>query len=114
MIKRKIYAVDFDGTLCKNAWPEIGKPNKAMIKYCIKKKSQGHKIILWTCRSEDKLQNAVDWCYKQGIEFDAVNDNIPEMLELFNSNSRKVFASYYIDDKNKGYFKLLIWKLFKK
>lgn len=30
----QIYAVDFDGTLCANAFPEIGEPNTALINHC--------------------------------------------------------------------------------
>ena len=32
----KIYAVDFDGTLCENAWPDIGKPNHVLIQTLFK------------------------------------------------------------------------------
>ena len=46
----KIYAVDFDGTLCENAWPEIGKPNDALINRMIELREEGNKVILWTCR----------------------------------------------------------------
>ena len=109
----KIYAVDFDDTLCKNKWPGIGRPNKSLIKFLKLKQSQGHKIILWTCRCGDKLTEAVKWCTQQGLIFDAVNDNIQEMTDLFGNNSRKVFASCYIDDKNIGFFKMLIWKYFR-
>ena len=35
-----------------------------------------------------------------GLKFDAVNENLPEMIKLFGSDSRKVFADYYLDDKN--------------
>ena len=31
----KIIAVDFDGTLCENRWPEIGKPNQEIIDYIL-------------------------------------------------------------------------------
>lgn len=27
-MKQNIIAVDFDGTLCENKWPEIGMPNE--------------------------------------------------------------------------------------
>lgn len=37
----KIYAFDFDGTLCKDAYPGIGKPNKAMIRYAKKLEASG-------------------------------------------------------------------------
>lgn len=33
----KIIAVDFDGTLCENKWPEIGEANEDMIYYLRKK-----------------------------------------------------------------------------
>lgn len=29
----KIIAVDFDGTLCENKWPEIGAANEELIEY---------------------------------------------------------------------------------
>ena len=42
---------------------------------------------------------AVEWCRQQGLTFDAVNDNLPEIINLYGSNSRKVSCDYYIDDK---------------
>lgn len=95
----KIYAFDFDGTLCREAFPAIGKPNKGMIRYAKRMKKHGHRLILWTCRSGERLREAVEWCASQGIEFDAVNQNLPEILEKFGSDSRKITADYYIDDK---------------
>lgn len=46
----KAYAVDFDGTLCENRWPEIGEPNQELIGYLVGRRQQGDKVILWTCR----------------------------------------------------------------
>ena len=94
-----IYAVDFDGTLCVNAFPKIGAPNKALIAHLIKKKAQGNKLILWTCRVGERLQEAVDWCKAQGLELDTVNENLPEIIAKWGRNNRKVFADVYIDDK---------------
>ena len=31
--KKNIIAVDFDGTLCTNKYPDIGEPNKNLIAY---------------------------------------------------------------------------------
>lgn len=95
-----IYAIDFDGTLCENAWPEIGQANAYVIDMVKKLKTDGHKIILWTCRENQKLIEAVRWCADHGLTFDAVNDNLPEQNELYGNNSRKVGADYYVDDKN--------------
>lgn len=95
----KIIAVDFDGTLCVNAWPEIGAPIKETIDYLKTMKQQGARIILWTCRAGDKLNDAIKWCEEQGIVLDAVNDNLPDLTEAFGSNTRKVYADIYLDDK---------------
>jgi hypothetical protein len=95
-----IYAIDFDGTLCINEYPNIGLPINKTIIFCKERKAEGHKLILWTCRSGKYLDEAVAWCKEQGLTFDAVNENLPEMIELFDNDCRKVFADYYIDDKN--------------
>ena len=95
----KIIAVDFDGTLCENAWPNIGAPRKAVIDYVCEQQRQGAKLILWTNRSGSYLDCAVRWCGHHGIVFDAVNENLPEMIEYFQNDCRKVFANEYIDDR---------------
>lgn len=95
-----IFAVDFDGTLCKDEWPEIGPPNRELIRYLKKAKLRGHRIILYTMREGYHLQQALDWCELMGLELDAVNDNLPDMVEKFHCNPRKVFADVYIDDRN--------------
>ena len=98
----KIYAFDFDGTLCQEAYPGIGKPNKAMIRYAKKLKEKGNRLILWTCRNGQPLEHAIAWCQEQGLEFDAVNQNLPEILKMFGSDSRKITADYYVDDRLSG------------
>ena len=57
------------------------------------------KVILWTCRVDDRLEAAVRWCAEQGLVFDAVNDNLPELVAKYGSNCRKVCADRYIDDR---------------
>lgn len=87
-----IIAVDFDGTLCEDKWPEIGEPNLELINYCINMQKEGHKIILWTNRGENDLIEACSWCADYGLIFDAVNDDVPETIERFGSTRRKIFA----------------------
>ena len=96
----KIYAVDFDGTLCENKWPEIGEPKWAVIRFCIMAKEKGHKLILWTCRNSEQVEKAVKWCKEKGLYFDAVNSNIPAEVEKWNNDPRKVGATWFIDDRN--------------
>ena len=95
----KTIAVDFDGTLCYSKWPELGEPNKPLIQYLKAWRDQGNKLILWTCRAGEALDNAVSWCRDQNLEFDAVNDNLPEIIEMYGNNSRKVSCDFYIDDR---------------
>lgn len=96
----KIIAVDFDGTLCENKWPEIGAANEELIEYIRDRQKNGDKLILWTCRVDDMLQKAIEWCRERGLIFDAVNENLPEIIENFGSDTRKIFANEYIDDRN--------------
>ncbi len=92
-------AVDFDGTLCYSSWPELGEPNVALIEYLKNWRNSGNKLILWTCRAGEALENALSWCREHELTFDAVNDNLPEVIELYGNNSRKISCDYYIDDK---------------
>lgn len=62
--------------------------------------AQGHKIILWTSRAGADLENAVEWCRLQGLVFDAVNEPLPEQIKRWGNDTRKIYADYYIDDKN--------------
>ena len=105
-MKQKIIAVDFDGTLCENKWPDIGEPNLELINYLKEEREKGNKIVLWTCRTGDLLIKAIRWCDKQGLIFNAVNNNVPEILEVFDTDSRKIFANEYIDDRMSDKFKL--------
>lgn len=100
MNRPQIYAVDFDGTLCAYNWPYIGKPNDSLIAYLQSAQKSGTKLILWTCREGDKLDEAIEWCKQQGLEFDAVNENLPEIIEAFGGDSRKIFANIYVDDRS--------------
>lgn len=95
-----IYAIDFDDTLCENAWPEIGEPKLDVIEYCKALKRDGHKLILWTCREGDMLYTAVAWCSEQGVFFDAINSNLLERIIEYGGDCRKISADYYIDDRS--------------
>lgn len=94
-----VYAVDFDGTLCESIYPGIGAPNMGLILHLIKRRNQGNKVILWTCRCGQQLTDAVEFCRKYGLEFDSVNENLPELMKIWGNDPRKVAADIYIDDK---------------
>lgn len=98
----KIIAVDFDGTLCENKWPEIGSANEELIEYLRDRQKNGDKLILWTCRVDDMLRKAIEWCKENELTFDAVNENLPEIIENFGSDTRKIFDSSITKDKLDG------------
>lgn len=95
-----IIAVDFDGVICEEGcYPDVGKPNIRVINALIKLKREGTHLILWTCRTGDALAKAVTFCRNFGLEFDAVNENLPMMIEKYGNDCRKIYADGYLDDR---------------
>ena len=101
--KNLIIAIDFDGTIVEDAYPKIGKPMIFAFETMKKLQSEGHRLILWTYRSDRKLQEAVDFCKQQGLEFYAINKSYPEE-EFYGKISRKIHATFFVDDRNIGGF----------
>lgn len=99
MKKYQIIAVDFDGTLCTEAYPEIGMPNLPLICLLLRLQRQGSRLILWTCRGGRELEEAIRWCSQFGLVFDKVNENTDENIKEYGNDSRKIYADVYIDDK---------------
>ena len=96
-------AVDFDGTIVEHSYPEIGKEKLFAFQTLKELEKLGARLILWTFRAGKELDEAVEFCRENGIEFYAVNKNYPE--EIFDETvSRKIDADIYIDDKNIGGF----------
>ena len=101
--KNKIIAIDFDGTIVEDRYPKIG-PEQIFAFATMKKlQQQGHKLVLWTLRSGKRLEEAVAFCEKNGIEFYAVNENYKDEV-LDKKTPRKIYADIYIDDRNAGGF----------
>lgn len=94
-----IVAVDFDGILCENKFPEIGKPNYDMVSFVMRLQDSGIETILWTSRIDDRLAEAIKWCEDRGLHFTSINDNTPSNKEQYGTNPRKVYADIYMDDR---------------
>ena len=106
-LKYKIIAVDFDKTLTfDDAYPDAGTLNIKAIEALKEYRACGGKIILWTLRTGQSLQNAIDACEAEGLEFDATNDNLKEQVKWWRDRnpgiemSRKIYADLYIDDRD--------------
>ena len=102
-----ILAVDYDGTLFKGSWPERGDPREEVIDKVKEFKACGAEIVLWTCREGVSLEEALERCKQEGLEFDAINDNAPSQLDYMRERAldgevfaiRKIFADFYLDDR---------------
>jgi len=96
-----IIAIDFDGTLVEHRYPAIGRIIPFAFETLKALQAKKHRLILWSHRSGKELEEAVEFCRSQGVEFYAVNKNYPE--EEWNElDSRKILADIYIDDRNLG------------
>jgi len=102
IIDSKIIAVDFDGTIVEDRYPKIGKEMLFAFDTLKMLQNDGHRLILWTVRSGSKLDEAVDFCSKNGIDFYAINQNFKN--EELGNSSRKLNADIFIDDRNIGGF----------
>lgn len=108
----KIIAVDFDGTIVENKFPKIGEVRKtfgvSVIEFLVSMQNQGVKLILWTCRTGETLDEAINFCKERGLVFDAVNDDLESQKEIWgekleewkkSGKARKVYADMYLDDR---------------
>ena len=97
-----IIAVDFDGTIVEHKYPEIGEEIPFAVTTLRMLAEQNHQLILWTVRRGKLLDEAVEWCRNQGIEFYAVNKNYPEEKVDNEGGYCKINAELFIDDRNVG------------
>ena len=97
LTRRPVAAIDFDGTIVKNEFPEIGKPLPSSFRVLKKLQDAGWILVLWTCRDDEYLEEAVEFCRERGLEFTSINENPPQVT--FDC-SNKVVADVYVDDKN--------------
>lgn len=95
-----IIAVDFDGTVVEHKFPQIGREIPFAFEIIKKLQEEGHRVILWTVREGKMLDEAVEFCRSNGVEFYAVNAELPGNYDV--ARPRKVDADIYIDDHNLG------------
>lgn len=107
----KIICCDFDNCLSLHGkYPIPGKPNTKLFAYLIQRQSEGDCITLWTCRCGEALDMAVEFCKKNGLIPNLVNENHPSMIEQYGNDCRKVFAHLYIDDCAKTPWEIIDYK----
>ena len=98
-----IIAVDFDGTIVEHRYPKIGEEIPFAVETLKMLVQDRHKLILWSVREGELLEEAVNWCKERGLEFYAVNRDYPEETVENNPHfSRKLKVDLFIDDRNLG------------
>ena len=95
-------AVDFDGTIVEDRYPEIGRERPFAVATLKQLIQDGHRLLLWSVREGSRLEAAVTWCEERGVRFFAVNRDYDddELTEM--RHSRKLKADIFIDDRNVG------------
>jgi hydroxymethylpyrimidine pyrophosphatase-like HAD family hydrolase len=96
----KTIAVDFDGTIVEHAYPKIGEEMLFAFATLRELQKKGHRLILWTYREGELLQEAVDYCAANGVKFYAVNESYPGERKRQEAYSRKIECDLFIDDRN--------------
>ena len=99
-----IIAADFDGTICEHKYPKIGEERPFATEILRQLIAERYKVVLWTMRTGDLLEEAIKWCEERGVYFYAVNN---ENSDLFDEKrgaglSCKLNADIFIDDRNIG------------
>lgn len=95
-------AVDFDGTIVTHRYPKIGEEIPDAVETIKQLIRDGHRLILWSVREGELLQEAIEWCSERGITFFATNKDYPEERPDDRDFSRKLKADIFIDDRNIG------------
>ena len=95
-------AVDFDGTIVEHRYPRIGREIPFATDTLKLLQQDQHRLILWSVREGELLEEAVAWCKERGVEFYAVNRDYPEEKQQDCGYSRKLKVDLFIDDRNLG------------
>lgn len=93
------FAIDFDGTITKDGFPEVGEVREGAFEVLLEMQKAGHKLILWTCRYNKYLADAIIMCKANGLLFDKVCDNLMQTRSNY-GDPRKIVATHYVDDRN--------------
>lgn len=97
-----IIAVDFDGTIVEHRYPRIGEEIPFAVETLKLLQQEKHRLILWSVREGELLDEAIEWCRARGLEFYAANKDYPEEERDHQGFSRKLKADLFIDDRNVG------------
>ncbi len=101
-----IIAIDFDGPIAEDRWPEIGPMTEDAAWGLRELANDEHALVLWTCREGEALREACAWLVSRMLDscFSETNANPRFAIDAYGTDPRKIGADVYIDDKNLGGF----------
>lgn len=112
-----IIVIDYDDTIVFQDYPRSGAIKPGAKDVINRLHSEGHKILIWTCRAGDRKEIAADYLTKEGVLFHTINENLDEVCAMYGGDTRKLSGDIYIDDKQLGGIPddwELIYKIIKK
>jgi len=95
-----IIAIDFDGTIVQDKYPDIGNPYPGAIQAINELYDDGYCIIIDSCRARDKEDEMIDWLNRNGVKYCHCNENCRILIRRYSTDCRKISADIYIDDKS--------------
>jgi len=106
-VSKRVYiiAIDFDGCICKNGWPDASKGE--LISSTVNrmheqlKKEPNTEFVLWTCRAGNDLESAKEFIVKHNLPIFIFNEPHPSVFPWMTGaeKCRKIFAHEYWDDR---------------
>lgn len=99
-----IIAIDFDGTVTTkdSEARNVFEFRSNALKVIKQLKLDGHELILHTCRTKKSFKEAIQVLNENNVYFDKYNENLDYINKKWGSDSRKVYADLYIDDRGIG------------
>ena len=98
-MKKLIISIDFDGVVVTEVYPGIGELMSGA-RDNINELYKDHTIIINTCRAGDYERDCKAFLDSNGINYHYLNENSLERISQYNTDTRKISADIYIDDKN--------------
>lgn len=97
-----ILVIDFDGTIVKSKYPDIGGLRLNAKEVINKLYDEGYIILINTCRSGIYEGNVYTFLKENDIKYHYINSNLPSQIEKYGQDCRKLSGDIYIDDKQLG------------
>ena len=107
-MKKLVIAIDFDGTIVTDKYPDIGYLKRNAKKVINELFDAGHEIIINSCRQGREEREMVEFLLDNEIKFDEVNQNLCYRIEEYDNDCRKIGADVYIDDKEYSH-RVICW-----